>query len=152
MSIEKIRGEHFLEIPPEITIRACVERMRDEGCSVALISQPETAEAAHLVLGAIDASVIQALVLGQPACWDQPAGSLARKIAVLPEGVGPEQVAAELGAAAALVVVLDAGGKARRVFNRSGWLSYLNITRLTAVFNPVPTSEAVPTLTIGASR
>ena len=137
MSIDKVRGEHFLEVAPQTTTRACLERMRDEGCPVAVVLEDGK------ISGVVDAAAIQALVLGQPASWDQPISSVARATLVLAAGSAPAAIEASLHQG--LVVVTDGQGKPAKVISRAGWLSYLNITRNTAVFNPLPSSE-------GASR
>jgi CBS domain-containing protein len=132
MSYDKVRGEHFLEVAPQTTTRACLERMRDEGSPVALVVD------AGRVTGLVDAAIVQALVLGQPASWDQPIGAIARSPVMLAADSTPEQVETALKAG---MVIL--AGKSTKVISRSGWLSYLNLTRNTAVFNPVPSSEGV---------
>ena len=133
--LDHFRGQHFLLLATSQTVKVGLERMLDEGCPVALVVENDK------VLGVVDASVVSATIVGQPASWAQTIGSVAQKAPLLPVSASASQLESALKNAPGILVLIDAQEKPVKVITRTDWLRYLNVTRNTAVFNPLPLSD-----------
>ena len=131
----QVYGEHFFVTGADQTVRVVVERMRDEGCPIAVITEDSK------ILGVIEGSTVAQRVVGQPAQWTQPASSLVQAVPVLDVKATVEEVRRHLSDQANSIVVVG-NSEPVKVITRASWLRFLNFAINTAIFQASPHIEA----------
>ena len=130
----QVYGEHFFITGAQETVRAVLERMRDEACPIAVLTESDA------IVGVIEGQTVLANVLGQPAKWTEPAVSVSVHAPIL-SAVSSAVGLSKLLADHAVVIAVDSENKPIKVVTRASWMRFLNVSLNTAVFQPSPHLE-----------
>jgi len=130
--VAKVNGEHFFIADSEQTIRAVVERMRDDACPIAVLLENEK------ILGVIDGGAVISQVAGQPGRWSEPARTIAASVPVVVLASCVETLRRHLRKPARTVVVINGSGLPIKVITQASWLRFLNSAVNTAIFQAYP--------------
>ena len=132
VAVADVCGEHFFVVDCAHRLRAVAERMRDEVCPVAVLTENGK------ISGVVDGSVIISHVVAQPANWNAAAGTIAAAVPVVGPDSNREMVREHLQKQAVAVVVMNGSGLPIKVITHVSWLRFLNSTVNTAVFKASP--------------
>ena len=125
----QLPSEHFFAVSADTPTKSVLERMRDEACPVAVLTDN------HEVVGSISAAVA-AEIVGQPARWTEAASQVMTKVPV----VAPDATAVEVQKALRDNPMVVVQGPVA-VISRGTWLRFLNNNFNTMIFNRGPEQQ-----------
>lgn len=128
----------YVTAPRSMTVRAALERMRDQKLEVLVILEGDAPT------GVLTAAAVRDKVLGQPAAWEQPVDTVADAVDALTPSTPLQEALRRLDAQPFLPLVEN--GKIVNVLSQAGVLRHLNETLGTLHFNAAPGREQKETV------
>ena len=123
----------YLTVPRNMTVRAALERMREQVLEVLVIVEGQTPT------GVLSAAAVREKVLGQPAAWEQSVETVAEAVDCLTPQTPLKEALTRLEGQPFLPLVED--GRVVNVLSRAGVLRHLNDALGTLHFNAAPGLE-----------